>query len=224
MIRSLSRLSSASAAAAASSGSLPHIALISSHHIYCDSKKEHIVIGAAHNNLGLIYLYGKPGRLVVEGELKALQRYWANVSSWRWQEIKLMMAMRPTHEWRRESAQLMLLEQRRAMRGSLSTSKKTATRFDHDQREKEERQRWKQKQKQHSRRDTSILEDDETLSGDAETFSPTDRCLVDDARAPLVVEANSEAHLRQLLTERGLCAAIPVIERPFNAQVALSKR
>jgi hypothetical protein len=66
---------------------IPHIVAISSHHIYNDEKKQYIVLEAINKNLSGVYLFGKPGRIICEGELDAVTMYSKIIRSWRWQRI-----------------------------------------------------------------------------------------------------------------------------------------
>ncbi len=69
---------------------IPHICIISSHHIYNDEKKEYIVLEATNRDLSGVYLFGKPGRIVVEGSEEAVRSYSKEVRSWPWQRCSEM--------------------------------------------------------------------------------------------------------------------------------------
>lgn len=66
------------------------VAGISMHHIYCDRKKGFIVDRAQELCLGGFYLFGKPGRVVVEGDHNKVLRYERDLRCLRWQKIQVM--------------------------------------------------------------------------------------------------------------------------------------
>jgi hypothetical protein len=63
---------------------------IAMHHIYCDRKKAYIVDRAQALMLGGYYVFGKPGRVVVEGERDNVLRYERDLRCLRWQKIQVM--------------------------------------------------------------------------------------------------------------------------------------
>jgi hypothetical protein len=67
-----------------------HIGALAMHHIYCPSKKERIHRFAAADGVTGLYLYGKPGRIVVECGADRLARYDRRVRSMHWSKYKLL--------------------------------------------------------------------------------------------------------------------------------------
>eukprot|EP00759_Apiculatamorpha_spiralis_P055037 PhF_6_TR7222/c0_g1_i1/m.10791 len=66
------------------------------HHIYAESKKESITTHANLLNLRGVYVYGKPGRVVVEGSSLHVPQYERKIIKLRWQECKVQC--RYTHD------------------------------------------------------------------------------------------------------------------------------
>lgn len=107
---------------------IPHVVGLSSHHIYNDEKKHYIILEAVNRNLSGVYLFGKPGRIVVEGNQDDVRRYSAEIRSWRWQKIAEVEPICPSYKWLQRSV-----------------GKSASTRSS----EKETRKNSKQKQQQH---------------------------------------------------------------------------
>lgn len=63
---------------------------IAMHHIYCESKKAFILDRAQELKLRGFYVFGKPGRVVVEGETDSVLRYERDLRCLRWQKIQVM--------------------------------------------------------------------------------------------------------------------------------------
>ena len=60
------------------------------HHIYCESKKSYIVSAAAsRSGLRGVYLFGKPGRVVVEGPGTSAVLYAKKVKQLKWQKCHI---------------------------------------------------------------------------------------------------------------------------------------
>lgn len=66
------------------------VSLLSMHHIYCEEKKAAIVERALALELGGLYVFGKPGRVVVEGLCANVQRYERDLRLLRWQKLMVM--------------------------------------------------------------------------------------------------------------------------------------
>lgn len=65
------------------------------HHIYCDRKKAFMEDEARRLGLSGIFLYGKPGRVVVEGaSAETVARFASQVTGLRWQKVKVMVEAR----------------------------------------------------------------------------------------------------------------------------------
>lgn len=60
------------------------------HHIYDETKKAAIVGYAASHNLRGLYLFGKPGRVVVEGRTADVRQYERTIRKMRWQKCVVM--------------------------------------------------------------------------------------------------------------------------------------
>eukprot|EP00759_Apiculatamorpha_spiralis_P012110 PhF_6_TR19190/c0_g1_i2/m.28222 len=60
------------------------IMVLAMHHIYSTEKKGYIQSGVQEGNLTGVYLYGRPGRVVVEGCTREVDEYEALIRSLRW--------------------------------------------------------------------------------------------------------------------------------------------
>lgn len=66
------------------------VALLNFHHIYSGKKKKAIVGMAATHNLAGLYLFGRPGRVLVEGDAAAVSQYCTKIKSLRWQYVTVV--------------------------------------------------------------------------------------------------------------------------------------
>jgi hypothetical protein len=67
-----------------------YLGLLSMHHIYCSVKRGYMEDTAQQLGLQGLYLYGKPGRVIVEGPEVAVKRYVRGVLRLRWQKCMCM--------------------------------------------------------------------------------------------------------------------------------------
>jgi hypothetical protein len=66
------------------------VGLLAMHHIYCPTKRDHIETRALQHDLSGLYLYGKPGMVVVEGNVDAVGQYIRFIRGLRWQACVCM--------------------------------------------------------------------------------------------------------------------------------------
>jgi hypothetical protein len=66
------------------------VGLLAMHHIYCPTKRDHIETRALQHDLSGMYLYGKPGMVVVEGNVDAVGQYIRFIRGLRWQACVCM--------------------------------------------------------------------------------------------------------------------------------------
>lgn len=62
---------------------------IHSHHLFSSTKRRNLVSLASHLGLNGFSMPGKPGVIVVEGDLDKCQAFWDAVRSWNWKRIVL---------------------------------------------------------------------------------------------------------------------------------------
>lgn len=73
---------------------LLYVGLMAMHHIYCSEKKACILDSAGEYNLRGLYQFGKPGRVVIEGDEESVRKYIRAVSRCgHWQICKDMGSM-----------------------------------------------------------------------------------------------------------------------------------
>jgi len=65
------------------------------HHIYSPHKRQCIVEFASAMDLTGVYLFGKPGRVVVEGLSVNIRKYETKMRRLRWSNMKVMGRLRP---------------------------------------------------------------------------------------------------------------------------------
>ena len=75
------------------------LGLLAMHHIYCPTKRQCIVELAELRALSGLYLFGKPGRVVVEGERVAVRDYIESVRAMRWQKCAEMAPLMESAVW-----------------------------------------------------------------------------------------------------------------------------
>lgn len=66
------------------------VALLHFHHIYSSKKKKAIIELTRQHNLGGLYRFGRPGRVLVEGEPAAVARYCTQIKALRWQHVTVV--------------------------------------------------------------------------------------------------------------------------------------
>ena len=65
------------------------ISVMSMHHIYCETKKEVIVQKAEELSLTGLFVFGKPGAVVVEGTAESIDEYERSLRRLRWQKFQV---------------------------------------------------------------------------------------------------------------------------------------
>ena len=175
---------------------VPHVCIIASHHIYNSEKKEYIVLEAINRDLSGCYLFGKPGRIIVEGELSAVRSYSREIRSWRWQKIIEMADVMPSHVWLGKSS------------SSTSSSSKSSN-------NKKQKSMMNNK-KSYSSSKRNLKSEEDSLST---VITETSRIFEEGK----FIQVETEDELREFLNSRRASAIAKELSRPFSATREIGK-